>query len=513
MFLVYPGYALTTSTSAPSSWTSTSGTSQSVSFVVNNAGTYYIWAKDNAGNTSYKAVTVLQRYTVNFHPNISNVGTIGLPDEYRQVEYIESTGTQWIDTGVAAKASLKTQIKFNMTENTGESIFGSGTDDGSDLIDYRFFNHEGRAYLDFPTPDGTAGEFGSRIEGGTVNAGTTYELELGNFYVKNLATGSNIISGSYVDFADRTETLKMWKHHEDRSCSTGKLYYLKIYDNNSLIRDYIPCYRTSDGEVGLWDSVTRTFYTNSGESKLVRGPLVENAQDFSYNESKKLNANTFAYEGYTFTGWNTKADGTGISYADEQQVLNLSTDFEGMYNLYAQWTPNPYTIAFNGNGATSGSTASMSMTYGTAKNLTANGFSRTGYTFAGWNTTQLGNGTNYVDKASVNNLTTTSGDTITLYAKWTVNQYTVEYYQGTTKFNTTTSATYGTNVSLKTYSDLGGTAPSGWTFAGWGAVNSTSATSVTYTDGQNVTNLTSTAGGIVKLYAVFKEEHNFQFWN
>ena len=58
------------------------------------------------------------------------------------------------------------------------------------------------------------------------------------------------------------------------------------------------------------------------------------------------------------------------------------------------------------------------MTYDVAKNLTANGFTRTSYKFIGWNTKADGTGTNYTNKQSVKNLTTTNGATITFYAKW-----------------------------------------------------------------------------------------------
>ena len=80
--------------------------------------------------------------------------------------------------------------------------------------------------------------------------------------------------------------------------------------------------------------------------------------------------------------------------------------------------PNTYTVVFDGNGNTSGTMAAQTMTFDTAVNLTANTFVRTDYNFAGWSTTQ--NGTSeYPDGASVKNLTTENGKTITLYAVWT----------------------------------------------------------------------------------------------
>lgn len=58
----------------------------------------------------------------------------------------------------------------------------------------------------------------------------------------------------------------------------------------------------------------------------------------------KLTDNTFTREGYTFTGWNTKADGKGTGYADGE-IVNFSANT----TLYAQWTQNPV-ITFDANG-------------------------------------------------------------------------------------------------------------------------------------------------------------------
>lgn len=93
------------------------------------------------------------------------------------------------------------------------------------------------------------------------------------------------------------------------------------------------------------------------------------------------------------------------------------------YSLTANAAANTYTVVYHGNGATGGSTANSSHTYNSAKNLTANGFTRTGYTFAGWNTAANGNGTSYSNSQSVSNLTSTHNGTVNLYAQWTINSY------------------------------------------------------------------------------------------
>jgi type II secretory pathway pseudopilin PulG len=105
----------------------------------------------------------------------------------------------------------------------------------------------------------------------------------------------------------------------------------------------------------------------------------------------------------------------------------------------------------------------------------------------------------------------TSNCNITLKANWEPNTYTIEYYQGNNSTTagatklTSSTCTYGSSCTLTAYS---GTVPSGWTFAGWGT--STSTTSVTYSDKAGVSNLTSTSGGTVKLYAIFKRTITFK---
>ena len=180
--------------------------------------------------------------------------------------------------------------------------------------------------------------------------------------------------------------------------------------------------------------------------------------------AKNLTANGFKRTGYTFKNWNKKADGSSTSYKNKQSVKNLSSTQGAKVNLYAQWTPNKYTIKFNGNGNTGGSTASMSMTYDVAKNLTANGFTKTGHTFNGWNTKSDGSGTDYKNKQSVKNLTSKNGATVTLYAQWTPVKYTVSYNaNGGSGAPANQIKTYGVDLTLSSAKPT----RTGYTFVKW----------------------------------------------
>jgi uncharacterized repeat protein (TIGR02543 family) len=116
--------------------------------------------------------------------------------------------------------------------------------------------------------------------------------------------------------------------------------------------------------------------------------------------------------GYTFAGWYNNADFSGSA------ETGIPLDGTGNKDFYARWQAVTYTVVYNTNGGTGGSTPSSTHTYGQSKPLTLNGFTRTGYTFTGWNTDAGGGGTGYTNGQSVSNLSAVSGATITLYAQW-----------------------------------------------------------------------------------------------
>ena len=154
------------------------------------------------------------------------------------------------------------------------------------------------------------------------------------------------------------------------------------------------------------------------------------SMSMSYNVSKNLSSNGYYRTGYKFSGWNTKADGSGDRYSNLQSVKNLTLTHNAVITLYAQWTPNTYYITYNGNGANSGYVSKSTMTYDILGYINYNSFSRDGYTFVGWNTREDGNGIDYRPGQVVKNLTSVSGGVINLYAQWKENYVIVAYHSG-----------------------------------------------------------------------------------
>jgi len=125
------------------------------------------------------------------------------------------------------------------------------------------------------------------------------------------------------------------------------------------------------------------------------------------NATTALTGDAFSRAGYTFAGWNTAPSGSGTAYAN-----GATYAFAANATLYAQWKPNSsYTVSFNANGGTG---AMAAETESTPTALTSDGFTRAGYTFAGWNTAANGSGTAYASGA-----TYAFTASVTLYAQWT----------------------------------------------------------------------------------------------
>lgn len=186
------------------------------------------------------------------------------PDHYdSEIEYVESTGTQWIDCKVLPTPDTKIQFKFINLQATGNVIIGSN--EQGDTQDYRFFNYNNGAYFDVPGGSGTGNRL---ISSNKIYPNTEYELELGNYYVLNLKTNTIIVQRNtkYNTYCNDTIGL----NGKSSNLSKNRFYYVKIYENNSLVFDAIPVRVDQIGY--MYDKISGKLFGNQGTGEFILGP-------------------------------------------------------------------------------------------------------------------------------------------------------------------------------------------------------------------------------------------------
>lgn len=223
------------------------------------------------------------------------------------------------------------------------------------------------------------------------------------------------------------------------------------------------------------------------------GTGAPSAQTKTYGKTLKLSTTRPTRTNYIFKEWNTKSDGSGTAYAPGANYTGNAA-----LKLYAQWYP-PHTVSYNANGG-SGAPASQTKVHGVTLTLSSAKPTRTGYTFLKWTTAANGTGTSYNPGGSY-----TADAALTLYAQWKPNMYTVSYNaNGGTGTMQASSHSYGTAKALTRNAFT----RAGYLFMGW---SRSKTGAVTYSDGQSVLNLSSTADATVVLYAIW-EEANLANW-
>lgn len=209
-----------------------------------------------------------------------------------------------------------------------------------------------------------------------------------------------------------------------------------------------------------WTGVTYVVnYLGNGST----GGSVPANQTKTHNEALILASNSggLVKTGYTFSGWNTSADGTGTLY-----TAGASYTTNANLTLYANWTVDTYVVSYNANSSTSGAVpANQTKTYNVSLNLASNSgnLARTGYVFNGWNTSADGTGTSYAVGAAY-----TGNAAITLYAKWTPNTYLVSYNaNGANAGSVPANQTKIHDTKLTLSGNIGSLAKTGSTYSGW----------------------------------------------
>ena len=275
-----------------------------------------------------------------------------LPSEYQEVEYIESTGTQFIDTEFTPNQDTSVETKFSLLKEDGGFLYGSRYSSISRCYSFVLASETTSSKKKFRADYNSNLIYTNNyLADQIINNIFIAKQDKNEFYINNNLE----IVHSYSNFTT-PGSLYLFALNQNNSViffTSAQIYYFKLYDNENLIRYMIPCYRKSDNEIGLYDIVNGIFYTNSG------------------------------------TGTFNKGNNINTHITSQTQVINTQD-----HTLYAIWQYNPV-VTFNANGGTvetNSKTVTVSSTYGVLPTPT-----REGYTFIGWKCSELPNEYQEVD--------------------------------------------------------------------------------------------------------------------
>lgn len=190
-----------------------------------------------------------------------------LPSGYTELEYIESTGEQYIDTEVTPNQDTGVSIDFQMSVISGwKSIYGARKTNAN--VDSYQLWHTGTAFGFYYASKNTtwSGLNGTARHSIVANKNTA------------VANGTASVSLAYSAFTTNYPMFLFAANTAGSVESTGdnvamKLYSCQIYDNGTLVRDFVPAMNSS-GVVGLYDRVTASFFGNAGTGTFTAGPEV-----------------------------------------------------------------------------------------------------------------------------------------------------------------------------------------------------------------------------------------------
>lgn len=185
---------------------------------------------------------------------------MSLPNTYQRVEYIQSSGTQYINTQFTP--SNTTKVEWRMwwwTESWSHQMFGSRYARNSS---WRWFAIVSDAY-----------QFNGNA---SVNHGmTNWADHIGEFSQSWLVVDwTTKVTPSTTTFTSPWPLYLFWLNNNwsFSEWATMKYYYFRIYDNWTLVRNFMPCYRKSDSVIWLYDLVNDQFYTNAWSWSFTKWP-------------------------------------------------------------------------------------------------------------------------------------------------------------------------------------------------------------------------------------------------
>ncbi|MBQ0013361.1 MAG: InlB B-repeat-containing protein [Proteobacteria bacterium] len=197
---------------------------------------------------------------------------------YTRSEYIESTGTQWINTRMNPTINTGFDIKF-IQNNTAIDECPIGSRVAANSNQYLFFLGGNKtAYANVGTSATSLPSI--RFDFSTLKRGV---MQNKTFTLIEMETGQILMNFNYnnVKYSELSNSLPIWLFSANQNGGQnrpfeGKIYYCKLYEGSILIHDFIPVRRNIDNVIGMFDTVTQTFFENAGTGEFIAGPVAEN---------------------------------------------------------------------------------------------------------------------------------------------------------------------------------------------------------------------------------------------
>lgn len=209
-------------------------------------------------------------------------GSYEAPPTYTWLEYIESTGTQFIDTGFIPNQDTRVDIRYVLPSDENLVIFGEDTGWENKCFT---LHRKGGAYNNASTDAYVL--YGDDIIEASLNKNVLYK----NGEVLHTFTQSTFQAdyNLYLFCNNR--------NGEPQQFISGKVYSCKIYDNDKLVRDFIPALTEYD-EIGLFDKVEKKFYKNAGTGTFIGKEFVELPKGYTELEYIQSSGTQYIDTGY-----------------------------------------------------------------------------------------------------------------------------------------------------------------------------------------------------------------------
>lgn len=206
--------------------------------------------------------------------------TVGESTTIKSPEYISRTASAsgYIGLGEYFTSDCTIEIDFQMTNAEGYAVIGDifGTSNNDWRLFLGAYNTQNQIVMyDFK---------GSRITKNLTSNYLRYHWEIGNYYIKDLETNTNVVTGSAK--SNFTRPNEMYLFHIEgnlgaqQNTDYGNVYFIKIKKGGVLVKDFIP-YTDMNGNYGLFDKVSNTIFLSTGQ---MSGS--SNVTDYTYGDEE-----------------------------------------------------------------------------------------------------------------------------------------------------------------------------------------------------------------------------------